>query len=340
MAEHQSVACSDFVSQLIELKELAGSPSLAELRKLSERTGTTGPKSRVLAESTTHDILARKRARPPEWRWVASFVRACHEAASVSGLDVSTLGSIQEWHDRWRNARAHQPPGTATPIPRRSQDQPSTPSPAHERPETSAAADPARAARSGASQTRRYLAAFGRTGTRLLRHSEAGDAKACVRLGVITLLRGWRGEAYEWLRRAAEAGDPNAFALLRSLEVPQLATELAYGYGREYELGVADKSSIAMLFYGLAADNGHAEAAYRLGLMYARKDDQWSAATWFGRAARQDHLPAEQEFDAISEQLSRATWNKDGALPAELMDAGPPEWDPSAASLGEDLLDG
>ncbi|WP_203970559.1 hypothetical protein [Planotetraspora silvatica] len=165
-------------------------------------------------------------------------------------------------------------------------------------------------------QMRRYRTAFGRTGTRLLRQAEAGDADACVRLAVVTLLHGWQGEAREWLRRARVEGHRDARAL--QPDARKLAADLAFQYGCEYEDSETDKTSIAMLFHQLAAGEGHAEAAFQLGKIYAQKGDQWSAATWFSRAANHDHTHAAAKFNAISKQLSSAPWSDDG-VPIDLI---------------------
>jgi TPR repeat protein len=111
----------------------------------------------------------------------------------------------------------------------------------------------------------RFLNAFGRTGARLVRHAEGGDVDACFRVAIVALLYGWSLEAREWLIRADAAGHPHALALYRhsAPEIP--AAEYACQFGRAYESSGADKTSIAMFFYGLAAEHGHAEAAYRRG---------------------------------------------------------------------------
>ncbi|HEU5160165.1 MAG TPA: Scr1 family TA system antitoxin-like transcriptional regulator [Streptosporangiaceae bacterium] len=97
----------DFVDQLARLREDAGGPSLATLQRLSEQArARTGRGSRVLAVSTTHEILSHKRKRWPEWEWVASFVGACLAfAEEATGVDSTRLGGLTEWRFRFVAAR-------------------------------------------------------------------------------------------------------------------------------------------------------------------------------------------------------------------------------------------
>lgn len=80
------------ITDLNDLRRDAGSPSLNELVRLSER---------ALARSTLHEHLAGQRSGLPPWRLVAAYVTACHAAASATGLDVVRLGSLEDWHARW-----------------------------------------------------------------------------------------------------------------------------------------------------------------------------------------------------------------------------------------------
>jgi soluble lytic murein transglycosylase-like protein len=69
-------------------------------------------------------------------------------------------------------------------------------------------------------------------------------------------------------------------------------------WGRRYEHGggVAANVARAIRLYCKAATQGHADAQYRLGWIYAHgrgaKRDDRLAAAWFERAARQNHLQA------------------------------------------------
>src|ERR671914_1171321 len=94
-------ALRDFVEQLARLREDAGGPSLATLQRLSEHARAEagrGPGPRVLAVSTTHEILSHKRKRWPEWEWVAAFVAACLAfAENTAGVDGAGLGDLREW---------------------------------------------------------------------------------------------------------------------------------------------------------------------------------------------------------------------------------------------------
>jgi transcriptional regulator with XRE-family HTH domain len=102
-------ALRDFVEQLARLREDAGGPSLATLQRLSEHARAEagrGPGPRVLAVSTTHEILSHKRKRWPEWEWVAAFVAACLAfAENTAGVDGAGLGDLREWRSRFVAAR-------------------------------------------------------------------------------------------------------------------------------------------------------------------------------------------------------------------------------------------
>jgi pSer/pThr/pTyr-binding forkhead associated (FHA) protein len=80
------------VADLNQLRRTAGSPSLGELVRLSQRK---------LSRSTLHDHLAGKRTQLPPWRLVSAYVAACHAAAERTGLNAEQLGTLEEWHERW-----------------------------------------------------------------------------------------------------------------------------------------------------------------------------------------------------------------------------------------------
>src|SRR4051794_1791439 len=107
MPDHDRQALREFVEQLARLREGAGGPSLAILQRLSEQARADGGKGpRVLAVSTTHEILSHKRKRWPEWEWVASFVGACLAfAETAAGVDSTELGDLREWRLRFMTAR-------------------------------------------------------------------------------------------------------------------------------------------------------------------------------------------------------------------------------------------
>jgi hypothetical protein len=83
------------IADLNKLRQAAGSPSLSELVRLSQRT---------LSKSTLHDHLAGRRTRLPPWRLVSAYVKACHAAAARTGLNVEQLGTLEEWYGRWAAA--------------------------------------------------------------------------------------------------------------------------------------------------------------------------------------------------------------------------------------------
>ncbi|QYC45240.1 Sel1 repeat protein [Nonomuraea coxensis DSM 45129] len=264
MAEKlRTTALDAFVDQLNELVALAGSPTLSELRKISRNS------SRDLAESTTHDILTGKRKRAPDWPWVHSFVTACCTAAERTGLDVGPLDDIKTWHHLWRAAReAPAGPAESPPVPAVL---------------TAPEEQPVR---------EDLLRALGRIGLRLLSQSNQHDGQNCLRLAVVALLRSRPEDARPWLRRASESGIGEAAELLDHPRRREVAAQLAYTYGRDFEQTSPGHLSVAMFFYRLAAEAGHVEAAYRLGTAHGSRDEQWVATSWFRRAAQAGHPEA------------------------------------------------
>jgi hypothetical protein len=103
-------ALRDFIAELNAAWEAAGPPSYARLEKLSiafsssEQAG--GLRLRVLAASTTHEILRGKRRSLPEWGWVVSFVNVLRVAAVENGLDPDVVGTIADWKTKHQQARA------------------------------------------------------------------------------------------------------------------------------------------------------------------------------------------------------------------------------------------
>jgi hypothetical protein len=102
-------ALRNFIADLNAAWEAAGPPSYTRLEKLSiafsssEQAGAL--RLRVLAASTTHEILRGKRRSLPEWGWVVSFVNVLRVAAIENGLDADVVGSIAEWKARHQQAR-------------------------------------------------------------------------------------------------------------------------------------------------------------------------------------------------------------------------------------------
>ncbi|MBO3751922.1 sel1 repeat family protein [Streptosporangiaceae bacterium NEAU-GS5] len=283
-----------FIARLKDLRATAGSPTLGVLRRHARQLD--GAKPADLPESTTHDILSGKRTRLPTWQWVATFVRACCAAARETGLQMGDSGELAEWLDQWRAAHGlpEASPATAETAPE------PVPPPvaewvagAHDQPMETMTMS-------------RYLKAFGRTGGRLLRQAERGDGDACFKLGVITMLSGSPNEAREWLRRANAAGHPDALELYHDPFADAAAAKLSFEYGRQCETEHPDRTSIAVLYYKLAA-NDHPEAAYRLGQIHQAAGQLWAAASWFSRAAHMNHPAAAERFDEVSKQISEPT---------------------------------
>jgi hypothetical protein len=103
-------ALQNFIAELNEAWEAAGPPSYSRLEKLSEQFGASeqarGLRVRVLAASTTHDILTGKRRSLPEWAWVVSFVNVLRIAAVENALDPDMVGTVADWKIRHQAARA------------------------------------------------------------------------------------------------------------------------------------------------------------------------------------------------------------------------------------------
>ncbi|WP_436764320.1 hypothetical protein [Streptosporangium sp. V21-05] len=323
--QHRGAALRAFVDQLNELRDLAGSPPLAHLYAISKLISEDGH-DQLLATSTTHDILSgKKRKGAPPWAWVSCFVAACTIAADRTGLDVRGMGDMEVWAQRWRAAREARPdpPAPAAPAVRPITAQAASPEPAPHpaqrpafTPVTPAPALPARADvphRPAASAVvaslpedrHQLLRIYGRTGTRLLKHSQEGNGEDCMRLAVIALLRGWPPEALHWLRRASDAGQTDAAGLFNDPHRLQVAAELACRYGRHYQC-FPSKLSVAMFFYRLAADHGHAEAAYRLAVIHRAKEEKGAADSVLDPAVADDLLPVTVELvtDDPSGELS------------------------------------
>jgi hypothetical protein len=118
------VALHDFIAELNAAWEAAGPPSFARLEKLSidlraaeQQPG--GLRLRVLAASTTHEILRGKRRSLPEWGWVVSFVNVLRIAAVENGLDADVVGTVADWKERHQAARLNFRPTGADPPPKR-----------------------------------------------------------------------------------------------------------------------------------------------------------------------------------------------------------------------------
>jgi hypothetical protein len=234
----RATALQNFIEQLNELYQRAGPPKLSRLRQLSEqvvvRQGVTG--LRVLAESTTSDILSGKRTRFPDWPWVASFVTACWMAATETAIDPGQLGSVEEWRIRFRKARSAAGEPVTSEAPIASAETPV----------------PAKTPQAELTPAMRLLTNYKRTGGRLLRHAEAGDAEAAFRLAVLLLCGDRPLEATEWLRRASRAGHAEALELLHHPRQQAVAARHAYRIGRDYE--AAGNLPAALAFLEQAAD--------------------------------------------------------------------------------------
>src|SRR4051794_23256317 len=104
-----SAALRDFIAELNAAWEATGPPSYARLEKLSIASSSSeqsrGLRLRVLAASTTHEILPGKRRRLPEGAWVVPSVNVLRVAAVENGLNPDVVGSIAEWKAKHQAAR-------------------------------------------------------------------------------------------------------------------------------------------------------------------------------------------------------------------------------------------
>jgi len=90
-----------FIDDLNRALVAVGSPSYARLEQLSELVYRRGRSKEidliVLAHSTTQEILTGRRQQPPRWQWVLSFVTTLRAAARKAGVDVDSIGTIEQW---------------------------------------------------------------------------------------------------------------------------------------------------------------------------------------------------------------------------------------------------
>ncbi|MEU5881439.1 hypothetical protein [Spirillospora sp. NPDC047279] len=356
--QHANAAVDGFVADLDQAREAVGAPSFERMEDRSrDFTGDElNPhlRIRLVAASTTHDILSGKRRRLPPWAWVHSYVAVLRLIALEDGLDPeTTAGSIADWKRRHETARdlirEHGAPPLSAPVPAdasgyidlapadgmdvtglRSRTDgswqspgsgargvPRSPSPHPDAAPPDLEPAPERA--------RRYAAAYGRTGLRLLRHAEAGDGEARFRLATLLACDDHVNEAEHWLRRADVAGYACSGDPAGDEEVPHYlaAAEAAYQIGLEYE--EARLPSSALLFYERAARNGHTAAAYRAGLHHVEADAPWAAFKMFSRAASNGHPDARQELDVLCR-------HHDLSPPAPTSSPQPPPWIPTGDS--------
>ena len=84
-----------FVRDLAQLRQRVGRPSYSTLERLSRHQ---------LKRATMSDVLNGNRVNLPDWRFVATFVTACRDAAGESGLDANELGTVADWKRHWDGA--------------------------------------------------------------------------------------------------------------------------------------------------------------------------------------------------------------------------------------------
>ena len=106
---------------------------------------------------------------------------------------------------------------------------------------------------------------------------------------------------------------------------PSAAYDLGVFYGKSGKKHLAHKQE-AVFWLRMAADRGHKDAQYRLGLLYAHGDgvplNQYEAVAWWRAAARQGHqealfhvgLAQENGNGAIVDKAAAAEFYKEAAL--------------------------
>jgi Tetratricopeptide repeat len=86
-----------FRHDLLQLRQMAGKPSYSDLERASQHR---------LRRATVSDVLAGKRLKLPDWRFVSAFVMACRQLADENGLDSAELGTVADWKSHWDSAVA------------------------------------------------------------------------------------------------------------------------------------------------------------------------------------------------------------------------------------------
>jgi TPR repeat protein len=90
--------------------------------------------------------------------------------------------------------------------------------------------------------------------------------------------------------------------------------EVYYKLGYCYEQ--TDDYQAAVRNYKKAADNGNADAQYRLGLCTEQGKgitiNKSQAIEWYRKAANQGHVEAEQELNRLIKEQHIANWKKTG----------------------------
>ena len=81
------------IADLNFLRQEVGRPSLGRLVSLSDHK---------FSKTALDEQLSGKRSNIPSWQFVAAYIRACHAAASETGLEANRLGSIDEWLQYWK----------------------------------------------------------------------------------------------------------------------------------------------------------------------------------------------------------------------------------------------
>jgi hypothetical protein len=96
-----------FFAELRRVWEEAGPPSYKEFEVLSKRVkGPANGEAQWLPRSTTQDILAGRRRKPPKWQWVSRFITVLREAAKEVGVDPARIGDLSEWKQKHEAVRA------------------------------------------------------------------------------------------------------------------------------------------------------------------------------------------------------------------------------------------
>ncbi len=92
----QASAKDLLVSDLRRLRQESGYPSLNEIARLSQGK---------FSKNTIDDHLSGRRAGIPNWRITSAYINACREFAKSTGLNIDSLGTMEEWRVRWQSAQ-------------------------------------------------------------------------------------------------------------------------------------------------------------------------------------------------------------------------------------------
>jgi TPR repeat protein len=117
-----------------------------------------------------------------------------------------------------------------------------------------------------------------------------GDMEAAVKLARYLEHRGALEEADKWCQRAGHAGNPDALFYLAQKAYDPITGVVRPRIG--FDSGALRRVSEAQALYRQAAELGHPEAAYYLGVMAEMVGNRKEAVEWYSKAAASGHRGA------------------------------------------------